>query len=113
MSRRRPIRDRIVNLERVRAADLKPNPKNWRRHPGPQRAALRALLADIGYADALLARRTADGSLELVDGHLRRSLTPEALVPVLVLDLDEAEADLLLATLGPLASLAEPDPRSL
>jgi DNA modification methylase len=46
----------------------------------------------------------------LIDGHLRRSLDPEQVVPVLVLDLDEGEAELLLTTLDPLASLATPDP---
>jgi hypothetical protein len=30
------IRDRIIELRRVRAGDLLPNPKNWRRHPDVQ-----------------------------------------------------------------------------
>src|SRR5438876_10958952 len=109
--RGRPVRDRVVELVRVRAGDLKPNPRNWRRHPAPQRAALRGLLRQIGYADALLARRDGD-ALVLVDGHLRRSMDPEQVVPVLVLDLDESEADMLLATLDPLAALAEPAPEA-
>jgi DNA modification methylase len=110
--RRAGVRDRVVELERVRARELAENPKNWRRHPAPQRAALRGLLRQIGYADALLARRDGE-ALVLVDGHLRRSLDPEQVVPVLVLDLDESEADMLLATLDPLAALAEPDPEAL
>src|SRR6266542_640056 len=112
MSGRREIRDRVQGLRRVRAGDLRPNPRNWRRHPERQRSALRALLHDIGYADALLARDDGEG-LVLLDGHLRQSLTPDAMVPVLVLDVSEAEADVLLATLDPLAALAEPDPRAL
>jgi len=108
----RGIRDRIVELVRVRSGDLVPNPANWRRHPDHQRAALRALLGQIGYADALLARRDGE-RLVLIDGHLRRGLDPEQVVPVLVLDLDEREADLLLATLDPLASLATPEPEAL
>lgn len=99
------FRDRINELVRVRAGDLVPNPRNWRRHPAEQRAALRGILRDIGYADALLARR--DGAdLVLIDGHLRQSLDPEQMVPVLVLDVDEREADLILATLDPLVGLA-------
>jgi DNA modification methylase len=43
----------------------------------------------------------------LVDGHLRAETTPEQEVPVLVLDIDEAEADKLLLSLDPLAALAE------
>ena len=53
------IRDRIKELRRVKAKDLLPNFKNWRVHPKAQAAALRGLLSEIGYADALLAP-TAD-----------------------------------------------------
>lgn len=103
------IRDRVKELRRVRAADLLPNPKNWRRHPKAQADALRGLLAEIGYADALLVRQLSDGRLILIDGHLRAETTPEAEVPVLVLDLTEEEADKLLLTLDPLSALAESD----
>lgn len=106
------IRDRIKELRRVPASELLPNPKNWRMHPESQQNALRGVLADVGYADALLARETEDG-LMLVDGHLRAETTPEMAVPVLVLDIDEAESDLILATLDPLASMAERDAAAL
>ena len=49
----------------------------------------------------------------LVDGHLRAETTPDADVPVLVLDIDEAEADLMLATLDPLAAMAGRDEERL
>ena len=101
------IRDRIVDFRRVRAGDLVPNPKNWRTHPKHQQEAMLGVLAEIGYADAVLARELPDGKLELVDGHLRQSLDPEQLVPTLVLDLDEGEADKLMLTLDPLAAMAE------
>ena len=107
------IRDRIKELRRVRASDLRPNPRNWRTHPDRQRDALRGVLAEIGYADALLARELEDGSLELVDGHLRAETTPEVEVPVLVLDLSEQEAAKLLVLLDPLAGLAETDADAL
>jgi hypothetical protein len=100
------IRDRIKELRRVRAADLRPNPRNWRIHPPEQQDALRGLLAEIGYADALLTRELPDGTLLLIDGHLRAETTPDAIVPVLVLDVDEAEADKLLLTHDPLAAMA-------
>ena len=48
------FRNRIKGLRWVRAGDLRSNPKNWRRHPQAQRDALRGLLEEIGYADALL-----------------------------------------------------------
>jgi len=101
------IRDRIKELRRVKASQLRPHPKNWRIHPAEQQDALRGVLAEIGYADALIARERADGSLELIDGHLRAETTPEAEVPVLVVDLDDRETAKLLTLLDPLAGLAE------
>jgi len=93
----------------VRARDLLPNPKNWRKHPKAQADALRGLLAEVGYADALLARELPDGRLQLIDGHLRAETTPDSEVPVLILDVTEAEADKILLTLNPLGAMAEAD----
>lgn len=107
------IRDRIKDLRRVPAAQLTPNPRNWRTHPRAQRDALKGILAEVGYADVLLARETETGELLLIDGHLRAETTPDQTVPVLVLDLDAAEADKLLAVLDPLAAMAEPDQERL
>lgn len=101
------IRDRIVELRRVKASELLANPHNWREHPEPQRDALRGVLAEIGYANALLARELDDGRLELIDGHLRAEETPDMEVPVLILDVDEEEAAKLLAVIDPLTELAE------
>jgi DNA modification methylase len=107
------IRDRIKELRRVRARDLIPNEKNWRVHTKAQTAALRGLLSEIGYADALLARELPDGRLQLVDGHLRAETTPSAMVPVLILDVTEEESDKILLTLDPLAAMAESDSERL
>ena len=107
------IRDRIRELRRVPAAELRPNPKNWRTHPEAQANALKGLLAEVGIADAVLARELPDGSLMLIDGHLRVETMPTETVPVLVLDVDEAEADKVLATLDPLAAMAEADAAKL
>ncbi len=105
------IRDRIKELRRVPARSLLANPKNWRRHPIYQREAVRSVLAEVGYGDALLARETSEG-LVLIDGHLRAEITPDQDVPVLVLDVTE-QADLLLATLDPLAAMATRDDDAL
>lgn len=101
------VRNRIKELRWVRARDVQANPKNWRTHPSFQRQALQAVLDEVGFADALVARELADGSLELIDGHLRAEMLPDDKLPVLVLDVDEAEADKLLVSLDPLASLAQ------
>lgn len=106
------VRDRIKELRRVKASELIPNAKNWRTHPTRQRDALKGVLAEVGYADALLAYET-DAGLCLIDGHLRAETTPDMLVPVLILDVDEAEANKLLASLDPLAALAGTDGHQL
>ena len=104
--------DRIKEFRRVKAKELTPNPKNWRKHSARQKEVMEQLLEQIGYADALIARET-DAGLMLIDGHLRASLDDEQEVPVLVVDLDEDEADLLLTTLDPLAAMAVPIPDAL
>ena len=63
------IRDRIIAFRRVPAKDLLPNPKNWRTHPDQQADALKGVLSEIGFADAVLARETEDG-LMLIDDNL-------------------------------------------
>lgn len=106
------LRDRIIELRRVRAGDLLPNPRNWRTHPKSQQDALRGVPAEVGIADALIARETPAG-LMLLDGHLRAEDSPDTLWPVLVLDVNEAEADKLLATFDPLSAMAEADTAKL
>ena len=103
------IRDRIKELRRVKASDLVPNPKNWRTHPEAQKNALRGILSEVGIADAVLVRELPDGSLMLIDGHLRAETTGDTMLPCLILDVSESEGDKILATLDPLAAMAESD----
>lgn len=74
---------------------------------------MQTMLDDIGIADALLARELPDGQIELIDGHLRQSLDPEVLWPVLILDLDDQEAAKLLLTLDPISAQATTDQAKL
>ena len=103
------IRNRVKELRYVPASQLQPNPKNWRTHPEAQQNALRGILAEVGIAGAVLAYETPEGGLKLIDGHLRAETLGNADVPVLVLDVNEAEADKLLATIDPLGAMAEAD----
>jgi DNA modification methylase len=106
------LRDRIKEFRRVKAAEILPNPANWRTHPKAQQDALRGILAEVGIADALLVRET-DAGLQLIDGHLRADTAPDAEWPVLILDVDDTEAAMLLATVDPLAAMAATDPAKL
>jgi hypothetical protein len=104
------IRDRIKELRRVPARELLDNDGNPRRHPQAQRDALRGVLEEIGVAGALTAYHSErnGGKLTLIDGHCRRQ-DYDLDWPTLILDVNDAEADLLLATLDPLAAQAEYD----
>src|ERR1700716_778048 len=102
-----PIRNRIKGHRRIRAGDLVPHEWNFRTHPELQRSALRVLYEQIGFARSLLAYELPDGRLKLLDGHLRRDLTPDMEVDVEVLDVNDDEARALLLSIDPLAALAE------
>jgi len=102
------IRDRVKSLVRIKGRDLAPNPKNWRRHPKAQRDALKAVLAEVGFAGVALARETDEGIL-LIDGHLRAEVADDQEMPVVILDVTAEEADKILATFDPLTELADED----
>src|SRR5687768_10782671 len=66
------IRDRIKEFRRVPARQLRSHPRNWRLHPPEQQAALRGVLTEIGFADALEPPEEFDfgallGTVELYD----------------------------------------------
>lgn len=107
-----PHKDRIREFKRVPASELIHNPRNWRTHPPEQRQALEGILEEVGYADALIVRET-DAGLEIINGHLRAETTPDAVVPVLVLDVSEEEANKLLVTFDPLSQMAGTDDYAL
>lgn len=107
------FRDRITELRRVPASELVVNPRNWRTHNEIQRRGLRSLVDKIGFAGAELVRVLPDGRLMLIDGHLRKDEFKSQLLPVLVTDLDEREADLLLSTFDPLGAMADTDTDAL
>ena len=99
-------RDRVKEMKRVKSSELLANPRNWREHPADQKSAMQGVLDEIGIAGALIARETDEG-LELIDGHLRTEMMDsDTEWPVLVLDVNKEEADTLLATIDPIAAMA-------
>jgi hypothetical protein len=100
-----PIRNRIKSHRRVRAGDLVPHEWNFRLHPEAQKDALQALYREVGFARSLLAYELPDGRLKLIDGHLRRELSPDMEVDVEILDVTEEEARALLLSIDPLVEL--------
>lgn len=103
------LRDRIVEFTRIKASELIPDPANWRLHPTHQKRAYQKLVESVGIAGAALARRNEAGDLVLIDGHMRADLHGDAMLPVLVTDLTEAEAKVLLASFHGLGMMAQHD----
>jgi DNA modification methylase len=99
-------RNRITGHGEVDPATLTPNPANWRSHPEPQQRALASALGEVGWVAQVLVNRTTGN---LIDGHLRVELARregEPTIPVTYVELSEAEEDLVLASLDPLAAMA-------
>jgi hypothetical protein len=96
-----------LRLEYRDPKTLKPNERNWRKHPEQQKKLLDAMIKEVGYAGALLWNSQTQ---KLIDGHARRDLAianKEKLVPVLVGSWTEAEEKKILATLDPIAAMAK------
>src|SRR5262249_54270148 len=55
------IPNRIKSHRRIRAGDLLPHGLNFRLHPKPQRAPLKPLYHEVGFARSLLACKLPDG----------------------------------------------------
>lgn len=100
-------RNRILELRYCRPDELVDHPKQWRIHPEHQRQAMLGILDEVGIAGAALAYVSpSTGQLTSIDGHLRKSLGDVAF-PTLILDLNDAEADLMLASTDPLSAMAD------
>lgn len=95
-----------LRLEWLDADMLDENPSNWRTHPEGQMQALDEVISEVGWAGALLFN---EASGRLIDGHARKNLGREGKVPVLIGSWTEEQEKKILATLDPLAGLAEAD----
>jgi hypothetical protein len=110
-----PYKMRVKEMTFVKARDLMDNPRNWRIHDDSQRSALKDILDEVGIGDVLVAYNSerCDGALTLIDGHLRKGMDLDQEWPIAVLDIDDDEADILLASLDPLAAMARTDREKL
>ncbi|HET7496611.1 MAG TPA: ParB N-terminal domain-containing protein [Candidatus Limnocylindrales bacterium] len=106
-------RNRIVGTGEVAPEQLVPNPANWRTHPTDQQQALSGALSEVGWVAQVLVNQTTG---HVVDGHLRVKLAisrGEPSVPVLYVELTEAEERLVLASLDPIGAMAEAETLAL
>lgn len=108
-------RIRVTEMVIVPARELLDHAGNWAIHPAIQRETLVGDMEEVGIVDALKAYRSArnGGALTIMDGHLRKAIDPDQLWPVLVLDLDDDEADKQLAFHNQIAGMVQIDPAKL
>lgn len=108
-------RIRVTEMVIVPARELLDHAGNWAIHPAIQRETLVGDMEEVGIVDALKAYRSArnGGALTIMDGHLRKAIDPDQLWPVLVLDLDDDEADKQLAFHNQIAGMVQIDPVKL
>ena len=106
-------RNRIVSHGSVDPSTLLPSPWNWRQHPSAQQDAMAGTLRELGWIQQLVVNQRTG---HLVDGHLRLAMALDAhepMVPVLYVDLSEAEEKQALVSLDPLSAMAEADREKL
>jgi DNA modification methylase len=103
--------EKRLRLEWWEAADLPDNPRNWKKHPSGQLLALRAALAELGWAGALLFN---ERTKRLIDGHARKKVARKGeKVPVLVGSWSQEDEAKLLASFDPIGAMAQTDTAAL
>lgn len=103
------FKNRIIGSGNEDPHALLPNPKNFRKHPKGQNAALMGALQEVGWIQQVIVNK-ASGML--VDGHLRAEIAKEnneTSIPVLYVDLTPDEESMALATIDPIAAMANTD----
>lgn len=107
------VRNRIIETKVVPASEILLHPLNWRLHPHGQIEAVEGLLQEVGIVQTLITYYSErnNGALTLIDGALRKGLGGEW--PVTITDLNDEEADIMLATLHPVGDMAQMDSEKL
>ena len=110
MSRRK----KGLRLEWMDPDQLAEHPENWKTHPESQVESLESVMGQVGWAGALLYNERTG---RLLDGHARKKLDTKLLidgkVPVLIGSWSEKDERLILATLDPLAAMAQTNEEAL
>ena len=104
-------RNRITGSGIIKVSEAKPHALNFRLHPAAQSQALAASLDNVGWVQQVVINTTTGN---LLDGHLRVDLARqrgEVELPCLFVELSEDEERLVLASLDPIAAMADGRPR--
>lgn len=109
MSTTQQWRSRIVGEAQVDPKVLEANPLNFRVHGADQQRALTGAVDTLGWIQRVIVNKRTG---LIVDGHLRVKMAikhGQAEVPVLYVDLSEAEEAMALASIDPIAAMAGQD----
>jgi|SRR3990167_1717388 len=103
------IKNRIVSLEVMDVSALLDNEGNFRVHPINQSLIMKAAVEEVGIASPLIVYRSERNNwqLTIIDGHLRKGFGGKW--PVIITDLNDSEADKVLATHDRIGLLAQED----
>lgn len=113
MPKTEPWRNRIIGHGTESPDQLLANPANWRIHPKHQQDALSGVLDEIGWIQSVIVNQRSGF---VVDGHLRAAIAishNETAIPVVYVDLTDAEETLALATIDPIGAMAATDKEQL
>jgi len=106
------IRNRVKEMVIMSGRDLLGHDDNPRVHPLFQRQGVRGSVNETGITDVLKAYYSEQngGKLTLLDGHVRREEFPDLMWPVIILDINDEEADKQILVEDGLGTMAEYDP---
>jgi len=107
------IKNRIVGSGEEQLDQIMFNPRNWRIHPLSQQDALKGVLEEVGWVQQVIVNKRTGN---LIDGHLRCQLAARegaVTIPVVYVDISEAEEELILTTLDPIGAMAVADKEKL
>lgn len=101
-----------TTIELVDPTQLQANYRNARRHPGPQRDAIRASPDTVGFVAPVIVNRTTQNVL---DGHARieEAITANTQVPVAYVEIPADKEPYILATLDATGVMADYDQQQL
>ncbi len=103
------FRSRIIGTGTEAPEQLLANPRNWRIHPKNQQDALEGVLHEVGWVQNIIVNKRSGF---VIDGHARVALAitkEETSVPVVYVDLDDNEEQIVLASLDPITEMAGTD----
>lgn len=108
-----PWQSRIVRHADVPPGELTPSVDNARRHSKRQQKAMLGMLQEVGWVQSVIVSQRSG---KILDGHLRHDLAvrqAEPTVPVVFVDVTEAQEKIILAAYDAMGDLADLDPSQL